>query len=137
MRLIPIQPQNLYRAYKDIEKHIIAGLEYVDDKYTLADIKEMLSMQQMILWVVYNDKEGRATGCLLTQTIAYPRVQSLAIFLLAGENFSHIVTLLDDLKDYARSIDCETIEFYGRSGWEKVLKPFAFEKTHTVMRLKL
>ncbi len=137
MRLIPIRPENAHLAWKDIEKHIKSGLEYTDGKYKLEDIYDAIIEQSMILWVVYNDERERAIGCVLTETLQYPRIKALSIFLLAGDNFDEIVLAFDELKEYAKSIGCSTIEFYGRPGWEKILKPHSFVKTHIVMRFNL
>lgn len=137
MRLIPIRPENVYLAMKDVKHWIEKGLEYTDGKYDMVYVQHLLATEMLLLWVVYNDEEERAIGCLLTEVLIYPKADALSIFLLAGADFSKIVLLLDDLKAYARKINCATIEFYGRDGWEKTIKPFGFEKTHIVMRLNL
>ncbi len=121
-------------AWKDVEKYIIDGLKYADDKYTLDDIKQALNEHSMILWVVYNDVKARAIGCLLTETLQYPQLKCLSIFLLGSDDFDEMVTMLDELREYGRGIGCKTLEFYGRAGWEKRLKPHGFEKIHIVMR---
>lgn len=137
MRLIPVTPENLKLAWKDVGKYVEQGLEYTDGKYAVNDVRALLGEGLLILWVVYNEEKEKAIGCLLTEVLQYPRVKSLSIFLLGGDDFPQIVEVLEDLKNYARSIECKTIEFYGRAGWEKVLKPYDFEKTHIVMRLDL
>lgn len=137
MRLIPIHPENLKQAWKDVEKYVARGIEYTDDKYSVADIKEAILGQNLILWVVYNDEEKRAQGCVLTEIYEYPQKRCLMIFLLAGDGFDRIVTLLPDLMEYGKGRGCVSLEFYGRPGWEKTLRPHGFEKIHTVMRLNI
>lgn len=137
MKLIAIQPENIYLAWKDVGKYIEEGLKHADGKYTMADVKELLASQLLILWVVYNEEKKKAIGCLLTEVLQYPQIKALSIFLLGGEDFSEIVKVLPDVKEYAKGIGCGSIEFYGRSGWEKILKPYDFAKIHIVMRLKL
>ena len=137
MRLIPIHPDNLNQAWKDVEKYVARGIEYTDGKYSVESIKEAILGQNLILWVVYNDEEKRAQGCVLTEIYDYPLKRCLMIFLLAGDGFDKIVTLLPDLMEYGKGRGCTSLEFYGRSGWEKVLKAHNFEKIHTVMRLKI
>jgi len=137
MRLIPIHPDNLKKAWNDVEGYITRGLEYADGKYTLSDVKQMILDQGLILWVVYNDEEKKAQGCVLTEIFDYPQSRCLMIFLVSGDNFDKIVTLLPDLMEYGKGRGCARLEFYGRPGWEKVLKAQNFEKIHTVMRLKI
>lgn len=137
MKLIPIDPDNLSLALKDVQSYIEDALRYSDDKYNLDDVVKMIKSHTLILWVVYNDVERRAIGCLLTEILQHPRCNALSVFLLGGHDFDRIVQTLGQLKEYAVGIGCKSIEFYGREGWEKVLKPYNFEKIHTVMRLKL
>lgn len=137
MRLIPIHPDNLKQAWKDVSKYIETGMEYTDGKYVLEDIKEAILTQSLILWVVYNDEEKRAQGCVLTEIYEYPQKRCLMIFLLAGDDFEKIVTLLPDLMEYGKGRGCQCLEFYGRSGWERILAEHNFEKIHTVMRLNI
>lgn len=134
MRLIPIHPENLRLAWKDVEKHLVKALKYNDEKYQLDDVKNLIQAESLVLWVVYNDESGKAIGCLLTETIQYPRTQALSIFLLGGESFAQMNECFEELQEYARGIGCQSIELQGRPGWEKVLQPLKFEKTHTVMR---
>ena len=137
MRLIPIHPDNLEKAWKDVEKYVIEGIEYTDGKYKAEDIKALVRTTHLILWVVYNDDRNCAQGCLLTEVVDYPQLRCCSIFLLSGENFSELVLALPDLSEYAKGLGCKRIEFYGRSGWERVLDKFDFHKIHTVMRLHL
>lgn len=137
MQLIPINPENIELAWKDIVNFIEEGVKYCDGKYTVEDIFKLILKHQIILWVVYNDGEGKAIGCVLTQVIDYPKVRALSVFLLAGHSFKQIMLVYDDLIQYAKSIGCAKLELSGRPGWEKLLKPLNFEKTHIVMRLNL
>lgn len=137
MRLIPIHPENIKLALKDVEKYILRGLEFADNKYNLEDIKDLISQNILILWVVYNDESKKPIGCLLTELLEYPQVRALSIFIISGDDLESILTLLPDLIEYAKHVGCKKIEFYGRPGWERVMKSHSFEKTHTVMRLNL
>lgn len=137
MRLIPIHPQNLDLALKDVARHIHAALEHSDNKYTYEDVIGLLKAESLILWVVYNDEIEKAIGCLLTETIRYPQRQCLYIFLLGGDDFDGMTQCLDELQEYAKGIGCDSIEFFGREGWERRLQRFQFKKIHTVMSLEL
>jgi len=128
---------NVELALRDVGKHIYAGLEYADSKYNYDDVISLVKAESLILWVVYNDDKQRAIGCLLTETIKYPQKQSLFIFLLGGEDFDEMMECFGELVEYAKGIKCDTIEFYGRPGWERRLRDFQFKKIHTVMSLEL
>lgn len=137
MKLIPIQPENITLAMRDVRPFVESALAYTDGKYNITDVLDAIRDGMQMLWVVYNEEKAKAQGCLVTEILAYPRAKALSIFLLGGDDFSEIIALLDELKDYAQGNGCKTIEFYGREGWEKVLEPHGFEKTHIVMRLNI
>lgn len=137
MKLIPVHPENLHLAWKDVESYVEQGLEHADGKYNAKDIHELIRQEKLILWVVYNTEKVAPAGCIITEVLQYPRVRVLSVFLLAGDDLSQIMTLLDDLIDYGHSAGCKKMEFYGRSGWEKALKSSGFEKIHIVMRLNI
>lgn len=137
MKLIPVEPENLKLAWKDVGKYIEDGIQYTDANYAIADVLEMIKSGLLILWVVYNEDKEKAAGCLLTQLYQYPRNNVLSIFLLCVDDFEEAAPLLEDVKEYAKGLGCKKIEFYGRSGWEKMLKSLQFEKIYTVMRLNI
>lgn len=137
MRLIPIHPQNLDLALKDIGMHIHSALKHSNEKYTFEDVISLLKAESLILWVVYNDDKARAVGCVITETVKYPQKQALFIFLLGGEDFEELAQCFGELQEYAKGIGCDSIEFFGRSGWEKRLGDFQFKKIHTVMSMEL
>ncbi len=136
-RLIPVHPENLEIALKDVNSYIVRGLPYIDGKFFYEDIVKFLSEEELVLWVIYNDKENQACGCLITEVLDYPQIRALSIFLLSADDFSQAVQCLEQLKDYAKRVQCKSIEFMGREGWEKKLEPHNFKKIHTIMRLKL
>lgn len=137
MKLIPIQPENITLALRDVRRYLEEALSYTDGKYNMTDVLDGVRQGMQVLWVVYNEEKEKAAGCLVTEILAYPRAKALSIFLLGGNDFDEIITLLDELKEYAIGVGCKTLEFYGRSGWEKMLKPYGFEKTHIVMRANI
>lgn len=83
-RLIPIHPDNLTLALKDVSKYLVKALDYAID-YKLDDVKKFLFSNQMTLWVVYNDDKAKATGCLVTEVTQHPQTQCLTIFCLVAK----------------------------------------------------
>lgn len=124
-------------ALPDVEKYIDAALEHADNKFTIHDVLDDLSKENLVLWVIYNNDSDIACGCLVTEVLEYPNTRVLSIFLLGADDVEQTLAVLDDLKKYATTVGCKSIEFIGRNGWEKVLKSYGFEKIHTMMRLLL
>lgn len=137
MQLIPIKPENITLVWNYALPFVEDVIPYLDSKYTISDIEELLQKSLLILWMAYNEDEKEFIGILMTKVVAYPQIKSLAIFLLASKDFSKMMEAFRVLKSYAYQINCQTIEFYGRPGWEKKLQALNFEKTHVLMRLSL
>jgi len=132
----PIETDLLVDAWPMVKPYLEAALEHADGKYDLSVIFEQIQRENYKLWVVYN--ESQVIGCFVTELVQYPCAKILDIPFLSCENFdTDIAPHLDAVKQWARDHNAVSIEFFGRAGWEKKLKPVGFEKTHTVMRLKL
>lgn len=85
------------------------ALPFLDWKYTLEDLRHFLLSGDMQLWLVPG-------GVWVTSILAYPRKRVLELVIVAGE-YQEWLSSLDELKKYARQMDCAHIEMFGRVGW--------------------
>lgn len=113
------------------------GLPYLDGKYDLLDIKKLCLDNAMQLWVIYNEADVEVKGIVLTELLTYPQSLRAGIFLVAGDDLDQVMQHLDTIINWARNNNADSIELYGRPGWEKILKKYEFEKTHIAMRLNI
>lgn len=107
---------------------VSAGLEYSDGKYTVEDVYKSLKSRDMQLWVSFNEAI-EAIG--ITQINIYPNKKVCVIFLVAGSYMDNWLHFSESIKAWAKERGCQSLECYGRPGWEKVL---GWEKIHTVLR---
>ncbi len=106
-----------------------------DGKYESSDVYEAIKAKDMQLWIAFDD-EGLC-AILVTQIICFPRKKVLRLVFTAGERFEDWLHLFDEIKNFAKHHGCESVEGYGRPGWEKKSKPLGFQKIHTIFTLPL
>jgi hypothetical protein len=66
----------------------------------------------------------------------YPRSRTLTLGF-AGGDMGGLLEMIPDIKNYAEQLHCDAIECQGRSGWQKALKPFGFDKVSTTTRMEV
>lgn len=113
-------------AWPIAQSDICAALKYCDSKYTSAYIYTSLKNGSMQLWAVPN-------GWWVTQIDEYPG-KKVCTIMFAGGKYTNWLECGESLKDWARSIGCESIEIHGRKGWARKL---GLEVISTICRCKL
>lgn len=134
-RLYGVLSHAIGTVWEEIKPLLIKTLEYADGKYNLDDIYTAIKSRDMQLWVVYDNK-GILSFCV-TQIIIYPRKKVLSMPFVGGVEMLRWLHLTDIIKDFAREKGCDFAEGYARDGWIKVLKPFGFKKTYTIIKADL
>jgi hypothetical protein len=122
-------------AWVDVSPYIKEALQYSDGKYEISDIYKSLIEKDMQLWTAFSD-EGCEALCV-TQIINYPRKKVLLLFLIAGKESANWLHFVENLKHFAKEHGCDSLEGYGRPGWEKLSKPLGFKKVHTIFKLTI
>lgn len=105
-----------------------SALDYDDSRYSASSIYEEIKNRGMQLWLVMN---GDIEACLVTEIRKYPLKTVCTIFLAAGKNLENWIHVQENLKAWAKTQGCSTIELYGRPGWEKKL---GWKKTQVILR---
>ena len=103
------------------------ALDY-QDTHDIHDIKTLINEGAAQLWC--GDK-----SCVVTELIAYPRMNACRIWLAAGDKKELIGQMLSDIEEWAKAHGCIKIELVGRKGWLRVLQDF--EQPHTVLEKRL
>lgn len=102
-----------------IEKWIKDALEYSLGTHSYEDVLESIYNGDMQLF-------ANKGGCVVTQITKYPQKKVLYIYL-AGGDFDSVVSLNDEVVQYARSKECDSLMQIGRLGWTKKLKEHGWE----------
>jgi hypothetical protein len=122
-------------VWHEIKSMLLEALQYADGKYTVDDIYQKLTSAQMQLWVVYHNH--KLCAFCITQIFIYPTEKRLGILFASGRDVYEWIHLNEIIKDFATTKGCSAVEIYGRPGWEKILRPFGYEKIHTVLKVEL
>ncbi len=90
-------------------------------------IKEKLQKGQMQCWLVMKGEEIAAV-CLTE--IRKTLIKECVIVVMTGDDMASWVHLLKLLEKYAISMGCKKMVGIARPGWERVIKPMGYRKTH-------
>lgn len=132
-------PGNCYGVlFSEIEKVwdkvsplIERALQYADGKFTIESVKNSLVSRNMQLWVYINND---IKSCAVTQIHSYPNKKVCSVLFAAGQDVHEWLQFMTLVEEWARSNLCESIEIYGRPGWERLL---GWERIHVVIRKNL
>lgn len=135
-KICPIDVDTMIDGWPLIKPFIENAVEYADNKFSVSSVFNDIRSGYYKLWVVYN--ESHVTGCFVSELLQYPCSRRMAIPFLSCDDFDvDMLPHFEAFKQYAKDNGATSIEIFGRTGWERRLKPMGFEKTHTVMRLEI
>lgn len=114
--IIGIPHEQIDQWWTLVEPFVARGLEYADGKYLPEDIRQGLKNRTYQLWMA-------DSAICITTVLDYPRKRVCLVLLAAGKDMRRWVQELDaTLSAWAKEKGCQSIETYGRPGWERVLK---------------
>lgn len=136
VRMYGVPAKQIDLIWSDVEPLLKSAIvRSAIDKYQTEDIYKSLLAQDMQLWVAY-DKKGLC-AIEITQIINYPRQKVLMLVFTAGRDSETWLPFVDVLKQFAESHNCNSLEGFGRPGWEKLSKSFGFKKISTLYKFDL
>lgn len=107
---------------------------YSQESYSPEYVREKLESGEMQAWLM---KRGIDTlGVTLTE-IRITEIKELVIIVCTGDEMREWHHLTAALEKYAKSIGCRKICAIARPGWERILKPANFVKTHVILEKML
>jgi hypothetical protein len=120
-----VPAQFLAHAWIEAAPLIEKALKFASDKLDIVDVFERLSTGRYSLWVV---TEGETiVVAMITEVMDYPAKRTLGVPFCGG----HVGTIdkwlpdiLTALDAHARHNGCQSVEVWGRPGWERLLKDY-------------
>lgn len=109
--------------------HIKAAIEKGDGKWSMEAIEERLRSGSARLVVIGNSS-------VVVWVEEFP-LKSALVVAFAGGRMDDIDEGLDVLKAYAKQLECQQIDIYGRKGWARALVNHGFRQTSVVMSLEV
>lgn len=127
MRISLVPHEAVGLVWKDVERVLARSVATVKDRSTLIDILDGVYDGIYALWVVLDD-DNNIVAAFTTRVIVYPRRRALALDWIGGAKMREwSEQLVDVMTKYAKELDCQHLEGYGRKGWSRF-----FDKRHGV-----
>jgi hypothetical protein len=105
------------------------------ERYTAEDILHRAKEGDMQIWVVMDDHILKAL--CVTEVTQYPKCKEMCIVIMTGYEMHLWTFLLERLENIARESGCKRFKGYARPGWEKILRPYGYQKTHVILEKDL
>lgn len=87
----------------------------------------------MQLWCAFNEDEENVQGIAITEIAQYPQRKICRFLCATGEELVQWIDLMSLMEDWALDMGCDGFQAECRPGWEKLLKPRGYIKSHVIL----
>lgn len=112
--------------WQDVEPLIQKVIDYQERhggaRAFLPDIKKGLKAQKYQMWAAHKDNIIEAV--MITEIVQMPSRKVCSMFMVGGSGLNNWVHHLSTIEEWAKSLNCDSLELWGRTGWERLLKDF-------------
>ena len=130
-----------------LEKHEIIDWWHKLESYfqTFIDRTNGRENKQILFNKIYQGErsvilvlEGEIVRAVLMVVVNdYELVRECRLIMCAGDKPQDWLHLLEDLKEFVKSIGCTKLVAECRPGWEKILEPVGLKKTHVYLEMDI
>jgi len=131
VKLYGIPSDDIDFVWDDVLPFVEKALSRDDGKWTVRSIKESLEQEQTQLFVVIDDE---IIAIIITQITPFPGKKVLTIKFASGRDIDRWVHLINHFEQWAREKNCQSVEVWGREGWERMLN---YERVGVILRKSL
>lgn len=132
--ILPIRPDAIDGWWPRILPWAEDFCQHSQGSYDPPYIFDKLQRGSMQTWLVMKDDDIAAV-CLTE--IRKTLIRECVIVVMTGEDMSSWVELLALLEKYAIAMGCKKMVGVARPGWERVIKPMGYKKTHVQLEKDL
>jgi len=115
-----VQPWDVPRVWSQVAPIISKAIEKSNGEFTLDTIWGRLMRNQEILIVI--SENGKIKGALTVFVSSQENKRSLFVRILAGEQFASWSHFEKDIEDYARQLNCQSIETHAVPGMSRLAR---------------
>lgn len=123
------------KIFPKIKPMLLKGRKYLEDYYTIGDIKRLLITGKFQLWVAVEGSEVKTI--MLTTLATYPRSLWLQIIYIGGERLQDALYYLPSIESWAKAHGAVGTEATGRSGWIKTMKKTRLKNAQTGIAFRM
>ena len=105
-------------------------------KFLGVDIARLLARGEWQLWTAR--EAGQLKAVLMTRIVFYPQLKACQLLAAVGEERdANMLPFMPDIEAWAKSQGCTLMEPIARAGWDRVLKPLGFVRTHVMLEKRI
>lgn len=133
--LIGIPATMLPEAWPEIGPFLSALAANGSGRFTTTDYVRAISDREMQLWAARGD--GKVLAVMLSEMRTYPTCNVARLIGINGGDMREWVGHMSQIERWAKISGAAVLEATAPMGWERVLKPYGFKKTHVVLEKPL
>ena len=133
--IVGLRADQIEPVWHKIRPLIADAVTHSDGKYEVLDILSALLARDMQAWAI--TKGDEIVAIVITEIINYPRKKECRVLAVDGEGAKEWVHLVSEIEAWAKANGCQSIEPIARPGWEKLMKPLGYKRTHIILSKEL
>ena len=130
MYCVKFEAEKVKEVWILVKDLIQKACDYSDGFADAEDFKKWLEQGTMQLWVAWDNEEKKVRCVCITEIKQYPKYKVCSCKITTGNSFKQWVDFMDYVMEWAKEEGCRKMEIHTRPGWERILKPKGFFKTH-------
>jgi len=137
MYCVKFEAERVKEVWILVKDLIQKACDYSDGFADAEDFKKWLEQGTMQLWVAWDNEEKKVRCVCITEIKQYPKYKVCGCKITTGSSFKQWVDFMDYVMEWAKEEGCRKMEIHTRPGWERILKPKGFFKTHVQLERML
>jgi len=125
-RLVAVPAQHVERIWPYVAAYVDAACKEAATLQTAEQIKAKILDRDMQLWAVRID--GKTVGAVVTEIYDTAAGKTCGVPIVGGDGLGEWLHLLSVIEAWAKAHGCVRSESVCRSGWERVLRRYGWEK---------
>ena len=136
IELVRIPTENVKSIWDMVSNNIADALARSNGYARAEHIKKWILDNKMQLWILWDSKDKKYYGVVVTEIIQRPLQRCLNIKIMTGSHREKWQHLIKHIEDFAWQNKCDLLELVARTGWKRVLKPFGYTESHVLLEKK-
>ena len=136
IELVRIPTENIKSIWDMVSNNIADALARSNGYARAEHIKKWILDNKMQLWILWDSKDKKYYGVVVTEIIQRPLQRCLNIKIMTGSHREKWQHLIKHIEDFAWQNKCDLLELVARTGWKRVLKPFGYKESHVLLEKK-
>lgn len=133
--LVGIPADLLPDAWTEVEPFLNALAANGSGRYRTLDYVRAIAGRDMQLWAARD--ENKVLAIMLSEMRTYPNARVARLIGINGGAMDSWVGHMPEIERWAKIGGANVLEACAPIGWERVLKPYGFKKTHVVLEKPL